>query len=258
MSRGSNAGPGYRPEIDGLRALAVLPVVFFHAGFSGFEGGFVGVDVFFVISGYLITSIISKECARGHFSLAKFYERRARRILPALFVVLAACLPLAWLWMLPVQIQALTRSMVAAVVFVPNLYFWSTTQYFGTAAEELPLLHTWSLGVEEQFYVVFPLMVWALWRRGARVVVIVTCALALASFGLSEWAWRHGKLSSDFFFPFTRDASASGKGARRERLRATRSRCWVSGCWSIQRWPSTATRRCPACTPWRRSAVRPC
>lgn len=194
----------YRPEVDGLRALAVLPVILFHAGFDAFKGGFVGVDVFFVISGYLITSIIVNDCRSGIFSLASFYERRARRILPALFVVIAACMPFAWAWMLPPETIAFSRNGLAAITFVPNVYSWLTTSYFGTPAERLPLLHTWSLGVEEQFYLVFPLLVWFVWRFGFRFVVITTALLACLSFGLSEWAWRAGKVSSSFFLPPTR------------------------------------------------------
>lgn len=200
----SHANLKYRPEVDGLRALAVLPVILFHAGFDAFKGGFVGVDVFFVISGYLITSIIVNDCRSGVFSLATFYERRARRILPALFVVTAACLPLAWAWMLPSETLAFSRNELAAITFVPNIYSWSTTSYFGGQAERLPLLHTWSLGVEEQFYVVFPLLVWFVWRFGFRALVITTILLACISFGLSEWAWRAGKFSANFFLAPTR------------------------------------------------------
>jgi len=200
----THAGVAYRPEVDGLRALAVLPVIFYHAGFQAFRGGFVGVDVFFVISGYLITSIVASDCHAGKFSIGRFYERRARRILPALFVVIAACLPFAYAWMLPAQTQAFGRSMLATLDFVPNFYFWSTTQYFANTAEEIPLLHMWSLGVEEQFYLLFPLLIWLLWRFGLRTQFWATIVLALVSFGLSEWAWRHGKLSSNFFFPVTR------------------------------------------------------
>ena len=200
----SHANLKYRPEIDGLRAVAVLPVILFHAGFDAFKGGFVGVDVFFVISGYLITSIIVNDCRSGTFSLARFYERRARRILPALFVVTVACVPLAWAWMLPVETLAFSRNLLAAITFVPNVYSWLTTSYFGAAAEKLPLLHTWSLGVEEQFYVIFPLLIWFAWRFGIRVVAITTVVLACVSFGLSEWAWRAGKYSSNFFLAPTR------------------------------------------------------
>ena len=114
----------YRAEIDGLRALAVLPVILYHAGFEWFGGGFVGVDVFFVISGYLISTIIFSEMAEGNFSIVNFYERRARRILPALFFVMAACLPFAWFWMLPQNLLDFGESMVAVSTFVSNIFFW--------------------------------------------------------------------------------------------------------------------------------------
>ena len=140
----------YRQEIDGLRAVAVIPVVLFHAGFKIFSGGYVGVDVFFVISGYLITGIIIGELAQGEFSLVRFYERRARRILPALFFVMLSCIPLAWLWMAPSQLEDFGRSLVAVSLFASNILFWLESGYFAPAAEEKPLLHTWSLAVEEQ------------------------------------------------------------------------------------------------------------
>lgn len=155
----------YRREIDGLRALAVLPVMLFHAGFSGVSGGFVGVDVFFVISGYLITGILISEQAAGTFTLTGFYERRARRILPALFVVLLACLPFAWAWLLPSDLKAFARSLAAAAISLSNVLFWRESGYFDTSSELKPLLHTWSLGVEEQYYMVFPCCCWA-WRAG--------------------------------------------------------------------------------------------
>ena len=148
----------YRPEIDGLRALAVIPVIFFHAGFEAFGGGFVGVDVFFVISGYLITSIISSDIDQGNFSFLKFYERRARRILPALFAVMFFCIPFSYLFMLPSQLKDFSQSLIAVVFFASNVLFFRESGYFGAVAEEKPLLHTWSLSVEEQFYVVFPLL----------------------------------------------------------------------------------------------------
>ena len=154
----------YRPEIDGLRAVAVVPVILFHAGFRSFAGGFVGVDVFFVISGYLITTIILSDMDKGAFSLATFYERRARRILPALFAVILCCLPFAWLWLLPDHLEDFGESVTAVATFSSNFLFWQESGYFDTAAELKPLLHTWSLAVEEQFYVLFPLMLMALWR----------------------------------------------------------------------------------------------
>jgi peptidoglycan/LPS O-acetylase OafA/YrhL len=138
----------YRPEIDGLRALAVLPVILFHAGFEAFGGGYVGVDVFFVISGYLITTIIVDELRRGSFSIVRFYERRARRILPALFLVAAVCILLAWYWMTPAEMKAFGQSLVAMTLFGSNILFWRTSGYFENTSELKPLLHTWSLAVE--------------------------------------------------------------------------------------------------------------
>jgi peptidoglycan/LPS O-acetylase OafA/YrhL len=132
----------YRAEIDGLRAVAVIPVILFHAGFSMFSGGFVGVDVFFVISGYLITTIILTELATGRFSIATFYERRARRILPALFFVMAVSLPFAWMWLIPSEIKHLSDSIMAVIAFSSNVLFWQTSGYFDTAVELKPLLHT--------------------------------------------------------------------------------------------------------------------
>ena len=139
----------YRADIDGLRAIAVLSVVFFHAGL-GVSGGFVGVDVFFVISGFLITSLILKDLQGGNFSIFKFWERRARRIFPALAVVVIVTLIAGWFLMLPFGLQIIGQSAVALTVFASNIQFWRTSGYFDPAAEENPLLHKWSLSVEEQ------------------------------------------------------------------------------------------------------------
>ncbi len=178
----------YRPEIDGLRAIAVLPVLLFHAGFARFRGGFVGVDVFFVISGYLITGIIHSEIRDGSFSIARFYKRRARRILPILFFVSLACVPFALLWMLPDELAAFGKSLVAVDLFVSNFYFWSERGYFEAAAGLKPLLHTWSLAIEEQFYLFFPLFL-VLCRRLDRKALLAVLALsAAASLGLAQWA----------------------------------------------------------------------
>ncbi len=191
----------YRPEIDGLRTIAVLPVILFHAGISIFSGGYVGVDVFFVISGYLITSILLRELAEGRFSLVNFYERRARRILPALFVVMFACIPFAWVWMLPWQFAEFGRSLVAVVVFVSNIQFWRESGYFAATAEEKPLLHTWSLAVEEQYYILFPIGLWLLWRFGARAVAVGIVLASLISLGLSEWGWRNQPNANFYLLP---------------------------------------------------------
>lgn len=193
----------YRREIDGLRAVAVLPVILFHAGFSVFSGGFVGVDVFFVISGYLITSILIAELEQGKFSIARFYERRARRILPALFVVMLACLPFAYMWMLPSQLKDFAQSLVAVVFFASNILFWREDGYFAAAAELKPLLHTWSLAVEEQYYLLFPLFLLLLWRFGRQRVFWSVVAVAVLSLLLAEWGWRN-KPSANFYLAPTR------------------------------------------------------
>jgi peptidoglycan/LPS O-acetylase OafA/YrhL len=179
-------GVRYRPEVDGLRAIAVVPVILFHAGAPAFAGGYVGVDVFFVISGYLITTIILRDRLAGSFSLAKFYERRARRLLPALFVVMAACIPPAWLLMTPRELSDFGSSLAAVPIFVSNILFWRTTGYFDGATELKPLLHTWSLGIEEQYYVLFPLFI-AVGLRwfGQRGLIWAIAALAAASLALS-------------------------------------------------------------------------
>lgn len=178
----------YRREIDGLRAVAMLPVIFFHAGFGLFSGGFVGVDVFFVISGYLITSILLGEQQTGKFSIVGFYERRARRILPALFLVMLASLPFAWIWMLPDYFENFGQSLVATVFFGNNVLLWLTSGYFALESEFKPMIHTWSLGVEEQYYVFFPLLVMALWSRTKHHLTVVIALLAAASFIWAEYA----------------------------------------------------------------------
>lgn len=149
----------YRREIDGLRAIAVLSVMLFHAGLAGVSGGYVGVDVFFVISGYLISGIILRETAEGRFTFANFYERRIRRIVPALTVVLIATAIAAWFILPPEQMQSMAQSAAATVGFVANLFFWHKSGYFGGDAELFPLIHMWSLSVEEQYYLLFPIAV---------------------------------------------------------------------------------------------------
>jgi peptidoglycan/LPS O-acetylase OafA/YrhL len=193
----------YRAEIDGLRALAVLPVILFHAGFEWFSGGFVGVDVFFVISGYLITTIIISEMAEGKFSIVNFYERRARRILPALFFVMLACLPFAWLWLTPSDLKDFGQSLVAVSTFSSNILFWWESGYFDTAAELKPLLHTWSLAVEEQYYILFPVFLMLTWRLGIKTILILLSIVFLISLGVAVWGTQyaaHPKIISGAFF----------------------------------------------------------
>lgn len=191
----------YRAEVDGLRALAVVPVIMFHAGFSIFSGGFVGVDVFFVISGYLITLIILDDIDGGGFSFFDFYERRARRILPALFVVIVFCAVLSFFIMMPSQLKDFSGSIVATVLFFSNVFFWKDSGYFDAAAEEKPLLHTWSLAVEEQFYMFFPLFLILCLRRGSRFALGAIFFMAVLSIFLSEWGWRHEKLANFYLMP---------------------------------------------------------
>jgi len=176
----------YRPEIDGLRAIAVLAIVFFHAGFTAVPGGYVGVDVFFVISGYLITTIIESQLATEQFSFKAFYIRRARRILPALFVMVLASFIAAWFWFLPADLKRLSQSMVAVDAFIANIYFALTTGYFDNATELKPLIHTWSLAVEEQFYLFFPILLWCLRKQVRTTRIFIFAVLALMSLGLAQ------------------------------------------------------------------------
>ncbi|KQS72735.1 hypothetical protein ASG39_03020 [Rhizobium sp. Leaf371] len=193
----------HRPEIDGLRAVAVVPVILFHAGVAWFSGGYVGVDVFFVISGYLITTIIATAQDKGAFTILGFYERRARRIMPVLFTVILCCLPFAWAWMLPAQMTSFAESIIAVCLFVSNVLFWQESGYFAAAAEKQPLLHTWSLAVEEQYYVVFPLLLMGLHRYGARVRFATVLLAALVSFALAVYG-AVAFPNAAFYLPHTR------------------------------------------------------
>jgi peptidoglycan/LPS O-acetylase OafA/YrhL len=196
-----HGGAAYRSDIDGLRALAVLPVLLFHAGVPGLSGGFVGVDVFFVISGFLITGILHRDMEAGRYSILTFYERRARRLFPALFVVIAATAAVGAVLMMPHDLAALGRSIMATIVFASNVLFWRETGYFQVESELTPLLHTWSLAVEEQFYLAFPPLLWALRRWG--VIKPALVALFLASLALSIWG-VFAAPSATFYLPPTR------------------------------------------------------
>jgi peptidoglycan/LPS O-acetylase OafA/YrhL len=191
----------YRREIDGLRAIAVIPVILFHAGFEAFAGGFVGVDVFFVISGYLITTIILSDLRQKRFSIVDFYERRARRILPALFLVMTACIPLAWWLLPPTEMRDFAQSLVATVWFSSNALFWLESGYFDTVAELKPLLHTWSLAVEEQYYLLFPLLLIWIWRFGKGVMLTTLSVASLLSLAVAHWGIAMDPAASFYLLP---------------------------------------------------------
>ena len=192
----------YRPDIDGLRAVAIISVLVFHAFPGSLPGGFVGVDVFFVISGFLISGIILKNLQRGQFSFADFYARRVARIFPALVLVLAVCLVFGWFVLLPDEYVQLGKHTVAGAAFMSNLLLWHQSGYFDVSAQSKPLLHLWSLGIEEQFYILWPLTLVLLWKRTRRVLLVISL-VAMASFALN--VPLVGRVPSlTFYFPFTR------------------------------------------------------
>jgi peptidoglycan/LPS O-acetylase OafA/YrhL len=200
MQTGMQTG-GYRRDIDGLRSLAILPVLLFHANIPGFSGGFVGVDIFFVISGFLIAGIIAREIDARNFSLVRFYERRARRILPALFAMIAfVLLGASWLY-LPGDFESVPRSALMALAFLANVWFFAKTGYFAGGAETMPLLHCWSLGVEEQFYIGFPLLLWLIARYVPRGRVIIVAAAALVSLAWALWTQANGDGFAFYMLP---------------------------------------------------------
>src|SRR5208282_803264 len=192
----------YRADIDGLRAVAVGLVVVFHAFPLLIPGGFIGVDVFFVISGYLITALILDQQAVGSFSIKAFYIRRARRILPALCVVITATLIIGWFVLFPLPYQRLGLHAMAGALFIPNLVYWNDAGYFDDEAITKPLLHLWSLGVEEQFYLVWPLLL-ILLRRWKAQTTATLCALSVMSLIYSSIASFHDPIAA-FFSPLSR------------------------------------------------------
>ena len=195
----------YRKEIDGLRALAIIPIIFFHANLAPFQGGYIGVDVFFVISGYLITNIIIDEIEQKKFSISNFHERRARRIMPALIVVTLTSSILSIFFMYPYQILDFANSIFFTSTLTSNFYFWQNTGgYFsGTFVEQMPLLHTWSIAVQEQFYIFFPLFFLLIWRLGYKIFFFSILLITLISFSISEFASTHNP-RANFFLIVTR------------------------------------------------------
>jgi peptidoglycan/LPS O-acetylase OafA/YrhL len=191
----------YRPDIDGLRALAILPILLLHCGVTRLRGGFVGVDIFFVISGYLITAIMIRDIAAERFSIVRFYRHRIVRILPALLVMMTITLAIGCVLLLPNQIRDLGRSAAATSAFGSNIYFYLTSDYFAAASDAKPLVHTWSLAVEEQFYLLYPLLLWALRGVSRRYLITVIAVLAVLSFAIGGWMALHLPSAGFFLLP---------------------------------------------------------
>ena len=202
----------YRPDLDGLRAVAVMSVIAYHLSPRILPGGYLGVDIFFVLSGFLITKVIWREALNEEFSIARFYERRVRRILPALLFLLLVVSGVALILLLPIDLKGYAKSVFATLSFVANIYFWRDTDYFAQGAQVKPLLHVWSLGVEEQFYIVFPLLVVLCirWRRSA--MLPITSSLVVLSLAANILAIRANVEGAAFYILPTR-AWELGAGA---------------------------------------------
>ncbi len=203
-ARHSSGLSAYRPDIDGIRAIAVLSVVIYHLSPQWLPRGYLGVDVFFVLSGYLITGILVREMAERSFSILAFYERRVRRIMPALLAVLVCTMLVGSALLLPGDLVGLARSAVATLLFVANIHFWRDTNYFSPDAEQKPLLHMWSLSVEEQFYILFPVALLLLSRHAPRWLLAGVLAMIVASFALNVVALQAGGAAPAFFLLPTR------------------------------------------------------
>ncbi|WP_219773907.1 acyltransferase family protein [Polymorphobacter sp. PAMC 29334] len=194
----------HRADIDGLRAVAIVPIVLYHAGIETLRGGYTGVDIFFVISGFLITQTLMADLSIGKFSVLTFYQKRVARIFPALLIVLVFVVLLTpAIIIIPSDIAAIDESIVAAAAFMSNMYFWSQVSYFAHAAESQPLLHTWSLGVEEQFYIFYPLLLIVLHRLASKHLILVLAAIGILSFGIGLLIQPRFP-SSDFYLLPTR------------------------------------------------------
>ena len=194
--------PKYRSDIDGLRAIAVLSVIGFHAFPEWVVGGFIGVDVFFVISGFLISTIMFGSLERNQFSFIEFYSRRIRRIFPALIVVFVASIVLGWILLLPDEYKQLGKHVAGGAAFVSNFILWNESGYFDSASETKPLLHLWSLGVEEQFYILYPALLWVAWKRQVNLFLVTVC-IAFVSLGINLWKFNTDYVG-DFYSPQTR------------------------------------------------------
>ena len=235
------------PEIDGLRALAVCLVVLFHAGVSGFSNGYVGVDLFFVISGYVICSMIERAIAAGTFEFLNFYERRARRLFPALLVLLVVLTVVGWLILLPSDLVTFAKAELAGLSFLANVFFWRRSGYFAEQASLNPLLHLWSLGIEEQFYVAFPIL-FVVTRK--RLSVHLHWVLPVMTLLLFAAACSSAPALSDFYSPLSRawefllGASVAVSRLRQPRL-GWREACAALGLATILVFSSSFAGRAP-------------
>lgn len=225
----ANAAPEYRVDIDGLRCLAVIAVVLYHAFPRPFRGGFVGVDIFFVISGYLISTIILRSLSRGEFSFGEFYLHRVRRIFPALITVLATTYVLGWFLLLPQDFMRLGKHMAGSGLFFQNFFLWLEADYFDVSSKIKPLLHLWSLAVEEQFYLAYPLIIWLIWRRQLRLGAFLVAALLL-SLAVNVIETRHDIVGA-YYFPHTRlwELLAGGLLAHIYLQQSTNITAWRTG-----------------------------
>lgn len=198
-----NFHPSYRPDIDGLRALAVLLVIGFHAYPLQIPGGFVGVDVFFIISGYLISTIIFRSLKNENFDIIEFYEKRIVRIFPALIAILCSVLVAGYFWLSPKELIELSHHVLGGAGFFSNILSWQEAGYFDAAAESKPLLHLWSLGIEEQFYIFWPIILFLTWRYARNFLSSLVLILVLISF-VNNIFWTQGSATAAFYLPSSR------------------------------------------------------
>ncbi|MFZ0150135.1 MAG: acyltransferase family protein [Xanthobacteraceae bacterium] len=230
LAKGRSAG-NYRPDIDGLRAIAVGAVVAFHTFPNIFKGGFVGVDVFFVISGFLISGILVDDIEEDRFSYLDFYKRRIRRIFPALLVVIAATLVAGWYVLLPDEFQRVGKDLAAGAGFATNFILWGEAGYFDVASETKPLLHLWSLAIEEQFYIVWPLVLGLIWAR-QRGLLLAALSIASVSFAYNVFSIEHHHADAAFYSPLSRFWELMLGGALAYLVRQKAQ--WLSGFRSLQ------------------------
>ena len=191
----------YRRDIDGLRAFAVVSVIFFHANFKVFSGGCCGVDVFFVISGFLISSIIVNDLKLSKFSFLKFYEKRARRILPALLFIIIFSIPFALIFMLPGDLYNFSKSVIYTIIFTSNIFFWKESGYFDISSELKPLIHTWSLSIEEQFYLFYPIILFLSYKYFKKYFLAIIIGIFFISFLLAMWLTNIKPSASFYLLP---------------------------------------------------------